>query len=98
MYRVEWFQSALDELMLLWMHSSSELRALITRAAHEIELKLQKTPFQFSEPRPRMRRAAFAGPLGVSFRVEEDDATVTIIHVWIILPHQSNGQQGAISG
>jgi len=39
MFRVEWLQSALDELADVWMQADSPVRQAITAAAHCIELQ-----------------------------------------------------------
>jgi hypothetical protein len=81
MYRVEWLQSALDELADAWAKADSVQRQAITTASHAIEQQLQRNAPNEGEPRPRGRRIAFVPPLAVTFRVEADGQTVTVLHV-----------------
>jgi hypothetical protein len=82
MFRVEWLQSALDELAAVWMQADSTLRQQITIASHQIDLRLETDPVGQSESRPEGRRVLFEYPLAVIFRLEQDEQTVTVLHVW----------------
>ncbi len=82
MYRVEWLQSALDELAALWALADSALRQAITAASHQIDQQLQHDPDQQGESRPNGRRILFVPPLGVAYRVEAHRSTVVVLHVW----------------
>ena len=66
MYRVEWLQSALDELTAIWTRADSALRRAITAASHQIDRQLQHDPDQQGESHPKGRRVLFAPPLGVT--------------------------------
>jgi hypothetical protein len=81
MFRVEWLQSALDELATIWMQADAVLRQAITAASHSIEQRLQRDPLNEGESRPGGRRIMFVPPLAVIFRVEADGQTVTVLHV-----------------
>lgn len=41
MFRVEWLQSAVDELAALWVDADSTLRQAITNASHQIDEQLR---------------------------------------------------------
>ena len=81
MFRVDWLQSALNELADLWTQADSDQRQVITEACHAIEQRLARDPEQESESRPAGRRITFAPPLAATYRIEEDERTVTVVHV-----------------
>jgi hypothetical protein len=81
-YRIEWLQSALDELTEIWTEASSPLRSAITKASHAIDSQLVVDPEQKGESRPKGRRVEFFPPLGVTYRVDVQDGIVVVIHVW----------------
>ena len=64
MFRVEWVQSAHDELTAIWVQADSTLRPAITAAANHIDLLLRADPFSDSESRPEGRRILFVAPFG----------------------------------
>jgi len=82
MFRVEWLQSALDELTTIWTGADSTLRQAITSATYEIDRQLRSDPFSHSESRSEGRRVLFASPLGITFRVEADRQRVSVLRVW----------------
>jgi hypothetical protein len=79
-YTVRYLPDAEEELAALWMDSSK--REAVTRAAHQIDEKLQQDPEQLGESRPPDNRVYFEPPLGVLFRVLPSDQLVEVIHVW----------------
>jgi hypothetical protein len=83
MYQVEWIQSALDELAALWTQADSATRQAITAATHQIDQLLRTDPFDQSESRPGGRRMLHVSPLGITFRIEADGQTVTVLRVWL---------------
>lgn len=87
MFRVRWAEAALDELAALWLQADSALRETITAAAHQIDQQLQANPYGLGESRPEGRRVLFFYPLGVSFRVEQDEQTVSVLHIWRFQRH-----------
>lgn len=91
MYRVDWLQTALDQLAALWTPADSVLRQAITAASHEIDRQLQIDPYIRSESRPGGRRVFFAPPLGILFRLEADGHTVSVLRVWLF---RKRGQLG----
>ena len=82
MFRVEWLQSALDELAAVWMQADSTLRQQITSSSHQIDMRLEADAIGQSESRPEGRRVLFEYPLAEIFRLEQDEQTVTVLHVW----------------
>jgi hypothetical protein len=83
MFRVEWIQSALDELATIWNQASSGMRQAITAAAHQAEQILLADPYNAGESRPGGRRILLTSPLGMTFRVEAEGQTVTVLRVWL---------------
>ena len=81
MFRVEWLESALDELTALWTTADTKTRAAVTAAAHAIEERLLADAPNEGESRPEGTRLAFAAPLAITFRMESDGVTATIVHV-----------------
>jgi len=81
MFRVEWLQSALDELMIQWMQANATQRQAITTASHAIDQRLGNDPSNEGESRPGGRRITFVAPLAIRFRIEADGQTVTVLHV-----------------
>src|SRR5260370_29774916 len=77
MFRVDWLQSALDELSALWLAADSTLRQAITAASHQIDTRLSKAPSQEGESREGDTRITLVQPLSVTFEVNEDDQVVT---------------------
>ena len=81
MFRIEWLQSALDELATQWTLAASTERQAITAASHAMERKLAEDPVHEGESRFRGRRITFAPPLAVTFRIQPDAQTVTVLQV-----------------
>jgi len=59
MFRVEWLQTTLDELMILWMQADATQRQAITTSSHTIDQRLSIDPFNEGESRPGGRRITF---------------------------------------
>jgi hypothetical protein len=91
MERVRWEQKALDELTELWLQSDANLRELITQATNQIDKQLLRDPLVTSEPDTEGRRILYFPPLGVTFRLEDDGQTVSVLAAWLFLLH--NGQE-----
>jgi hypothetical protein len=81
MYRVEWLQSALDELADQWTRANSAERQAITTASHAMERRLAEDPASEGESRPSGRRITFIPPLAITFRVNADARTVWVVQV-----------------
>jgi hypothetical protein len=83
MYRLRWAKKALAELAAAWTGADSNIRHAITAATHQIDQQLQTAPLAESESRPGGRRIRFVRPLGIIFRLEKDNVTVSVLHVWL---------------
>ncbi len=81
MFHVEWLQQALDELTNAWLAADSAQRQAITAASHEVDQRLQSDPHNEGESRAAGRRILFAPPLAVTYRIEADGQTVTVVQV-----------------
>lgn len=83
MFRVRWARRALDELTDLWTQADSTRRAAITAASHAIDQQLRSDPIGQSESRPGGRRILLISPLGITFRIEADGRTVSVLRIWL---------------
>ena len=81
MYRVDWLQSALDEVTILWMRADSSLRQEITQAVYTVDQLLTDDPEKHGESRSGNERIVFVDPLAVFYRIEQDSGIVTILRV-----------------
>lgn len=81
MFRVDWLESALDELTTLWTGADSSLRMAITAATYAVEQRLRADAPNEGESRAAGRRITFAPPLAVTFEIEPDGVTATVLHV-----------------
>jgi len=83
MFRVRWKRSAVNELANLWIRADSVQRQAITTASHLIDQRLQADPYAEGESRPGGRRVLLVAPLGITFRIEADGQTVSVLCVWL---------------
>jgi hypothetical protein len=81
MFRIRWEERALRELTELWIQSDSERRKAITGAAQRIDDKLRRHAADAGESRDNRQRILFAEPLIITFRVEEDEITASVLTV-----------------
>jgi hypothetical protein len=81
-YRVQWIQSALDDLMELWLLADSEIRKEITSAVNSLDRELQVDPHAFSESRDQGEWICFSEPLGLLIEIDETDSIVWVLAVW----------------
>jgi hypothetical protein len=81
MFRVEWIQTALDELTDIWTQANSAERKAITAASHEIDQRLRRDPNNEGESRSGGERILFVPPLSAIFQLEADGRTVTVLRV-----------------
>jgi hypothetical protein len=79
-YTVLWVPRAEQELADIWTNAAD--RDAVTRAAHEIDQRLQRDAPNQGDSRPAGRRILFVPPLGVIFKVEELDRIARVYHVW----------------
>jgi len=80
-YRVRWERRALDELADQWLQAESAKREAITAAVPRIDRRLQADAVNEGESRADGRRIMFEPPLAVTFRIEADGRTVSVLHV-----------------
>lgn len=81
-FDLRWKKIARDELAQIWLDADSETRKQISRSCHLLEVDLRKNPLQVGESRPGNRRIGFESPLGIIFRVSEEQRMVKVLHVW----------------
>jgi multidrug efflux pump subunit AcrA (membrane-fusion protein) len=86
MYRVEWLQSALDQLAAAWGQADSELRQAITAATNVLDRQLVVAPDVYGESRGGTARVHFVSPLSVNFSVDDDQRLVTVLSVRVYRP------------
>ena len=82
MFRVEWLQTALNELAAVWLQADSAQRKAITTAAQAIDKLLQRSPQREGESRAHGQRILFEPPLAVTFEVHPQRSLVRVLHVW----------------
>ena len=88
-YTVVWEPTAESELAELWMRATD--RDGVAWAADRIDALLLNNPQQRGEPHSGARRTLIVPPLGIIFKVEEDDRKVRVLAVWYIPAALSNG-------
>lgn len=88
MFFVQWLDSALDELAAAWALADSNLRQAITEASHQVDYRLSRDPLTEGESRAGGRRIMFAAPLAVTFQIEPDGKTVTVLHARVFRPRK----------
>ncbi len=81
MLRVRWAKRALNQLADLWNQAAPPDRRLITQASHEAEQRLRRGAPTEGESRFRGRRIMFVPPLAITFRIEPDGQTVSVLGV-----------------
>jgi hypothetical protein len=75
--------SAEQDLAAAWLAARD--RGAVTLAAHRIEQKLARDPLTAGESREStVNRVDFEDPLGFTFDVVLDDATVYVTAIWLI--------------
>jgi hypothetical protein len=84
-YTVVWQESAEERLADIWL--ASEDRAAISVAARDIDRFLRNQPKSAGESRPAEKRMLLVAPLGVIFRVYEQDRIVLVASVWRFRQH-----------
>jgi hypothetical protein len=81
MFRVRYAHDASDELANAWVGADSATRRAITAASHEVDRRLQRDPHSQGESRSSGNRIMFVPPLAVTFRVEKDGRTVSVLQI-----------------
>lgn len=82
MFRVEWLQSALNDLTSAWLKADPDGRREITLAANQIENALKNDPEEQGESRTKGRRILFVKPLAAVFRIYPAQKLVIISGIW----------------
>lgn len=82
MFGVEWRPSVQLVLIELWGLADPPLQARISAAVNMLEQRLSRDPLNEGESRDGDIRMTFESPLGISFVVDTDAKTVTVIKVW----------------
>ena len=81
-FTVVYVPGAEQNLAAAWL--SSPDREAVTTAAHQLEQELAADPLHCGESRgSSVSRVRFLPPLGITFDVVVDDATVYISAVWL---------------
>jgi hypothetical protein len=84
MFRVEWIQSALDDLNRIWLLLNSAGRRAITQAAHQIDTELTDAADTVGEGRTGNLRVHYIPPLGFTYEVDPDGNSVRVLNVWYV--------------
>jgi hypothetical protein len=79
--RVEWTESALDQLADLFVQSDLVVQQEIEATVEAINSVLADDPDELGESRSAGRRVWFVHPLVVIFRIIEDEHCVIVSHV-----------------
>lgn len=82
MYTVVWTDHAYDDLADVWVAVDPPTRDRVEAAVNWLNSELRRDPNDVGESRPNNRRIAFAGPLVIVFRVNEQTSTVRVNHAW----------------
>ncbi|HEX8200089.1 MAG TPA: hypothetical protein VF590_06350 [Isosphaeraceae bacterium] len=80
MFTVLWHGPALNQLATIWAQVSD--RTAVTAAVGRIDQRLRTDPEDQGESRDAGRRVLLEAPLGVTFSVQPDDRTVSVLTVW----------------
>jgi hypothetical protein len=81
MFKVRWSRRALNELTDAWVRADPAQRQAITAASHAIDHRLRQNAVGEGESRPKGRRIMFVPPLAVTFRIERDGHTASVLEV-----------------
>jgi hypothetical protein len=79
-YTVLWLPAAENSLAAIWADAADRSAA----AADTIDALLRQDPHSRGESREGNRRVLFVRPLGVDYRVLEEDRVARVISVWRI--------------
>ena len=79
-YRVEWSRDAEADLANVWTDASD--RGAISEASHRLDQALVNNPHALGESRSGDNRIVFSSPLGMEYKISDEDCTVLVIAVW----------------
>jgi hypothetical protein len=83
MFTVLWTPAAEQQLTAILLTATDS--AAVLKAARSLDRKLRRDPLTVGESRgSSVERIVFAEPLGITFSVIVDDATVYVTAVWAI--------------
>ena len=68
MFRVEWLETALNELTALWLKADETERRAITSATYSIDQLLSRDAINEGESRPGGLRITFVPPLAIRYQ------------------------------
>jgi hypothetical protein len=80
-FTVVWLPDATNDLARLWLGATE--RDAITVAAGRIDRLLAISPLNHGESREGAMRVLLCDPLGVEYKVDEDDRKVQVCTVWM---------------
>jgi hypothetical protein len=83
MYGVRWARRALEDLASLWIQADTRQRQAISTASHAVEMRVRNDPWSQSESRDKGCRITFHAPLAVTYRIEADGNTASILQIRI---------------
>lgn len=82
-FTVVWKPQAERNLADLWIQAAD--RAALTQGVDSLELRLRANPGQVGESRVDFKsRISLEPPLGIAFRIHEQDRIVEVLRVWAI--------------
>jgi len=84
-YTVVWVPSAEEDLAALWIESAD--RSAVASAANTIDTLLREDPHRQGESRFGAVRVLLVPPLGIDFKVLEEDRLVKVVAVWTVRAH-----------
>ena len=79
-YQVIWTTKAERELTDMWLRG--EDRRSVSAAARAVDRQLRLSPLDVGESRHADARVFLAHPLGVTYRVSQEQRLVLVINVW----------------
>jgi plasmid stabilization system protein ParE len=79
-FTVVWTPFAEQKLATIWNTAAD--RAAVAAAANETDQFLAKKPRLCGESRGGALRVMFVGPLGIEYKIIEEDRQVRILAVW----------------
>lgn len=82
-YKVDWSPLAVEELAAMWLAATDKTG--VSKASHNLELKLGTAPFLVGVPYgSSVRRLVLDSPIGMGFDIVEDDKKVIVQSCWLI--------------
>jgi hypothetical protein len=79
-YRVEWLESAEEELAAVWLRSA--YRRELTLSSATLDRMLEYDAHEIGESREPGIRFINLWPIGINFSADEATRVVKVVHVW----------------